>query len=124
MQRPNGLPAIISTFGDVHAYVDDSGQLKPEWAQQHLSVAVLPFSMKLAWNLNVEVYKITCHRLLAQTFVDVFAEIQKQGLQDKVITLGGCFAFRPERASTKLSTHAWGIAIDLNPSTNAQGTVG
>jgi hypothetical protein len=37
---------------------------------------------------------------------------------------GGCFAFRPQRTGTKLSTHCWGIAIDLNPYTNQQGTIG
>jgi D-alanyl-D-alanine carboxypeptidase len=28
------------------------------------------------------------------------------------------------RTNTKPSTHSWGIAIDLNPETNAQGTAG
>jgi hypothetical protein len=37
---------------------------------------------------------------------------------------GGCFSFRPQRTGTKLSTHAWGIALDLNPESNAQGTAG
>jgi hypothetical protein len=35
----------------------------------------------------------------------------------KIRTLG-CFAPRPKRVSGDLSTHSWGIAIDLNADTN------
>jgi len=28
---------------------------------------------------------------------------------------GGCFNFRLKRGSNELSTHAWGIAVDINP---------
>jgi D-alanyl-D-alanine carboxypeptidase len=126
LNTPNGLSEIVATFGDLQSYVDDSGQLSPTWNQQYLSVAELPFSLELAWPPPVAVYKITCHRLLAQTFVDVFGAIRDAGLQTAVPVFGGCFNFRPERHSngTKLSTHSWGIAIDLNPATNEQGTPG
>ena len=124
MQTPNGLSAIISVFGDVHAYVDDTGQLKPEWQQQYLATAILPFPLALAWNMNVNIGKFICHRLLVDTFENVFQEIVSQGLQSKVTSFGGCFTFRQQRTGAKLSTHAWGIAIDLNPATNQQGTQG
>jgi len=67
---------------------------------------------------------ITCHKLLASVFTGVFDRIQSSGLQSKITSFGGCFSFRPQRTGTKLSTHAWGIAIDLNPETNEQGTAG
>jgi hypothetical protein len=41
----------------------------------------------------------------------------------KITSFGGCFAFRP-RTESKLSAHGWGIAIDLNPQSNPQGSRG
>lgn len=67
---------------------------------------------------------MTCHKLLANVFTGVFNRLQTGGLQTKITSFGGCFSFRPQRTGTKLSTHAWGIAIDLNPETNQQGTAG
>ena len=40
------------------------------------------------------------------------------------MNFGGCFAFRPQRNGSKLSAHCWGIAIDLNPESNPQGSAG
>jgi len=57
-------------------------------------------------------------------FASVFSKIQSAGLQERLTSFGGCFSFRPQRTGTKLSAHAWGIAIDLNPETNQQGTAG
>jgi D-alanyl-D-alanine carboxypeptidase len=50
--------------------------------------------------------------------------IQQRGLNTWITSFGGCFAFRLQRTGNKLSTHGWGIAIDLNPETNLQGAVG
>lgn len=52
------------------------------------------------------------------------AELQRLRLDCRIRTYGGCFNFRAKRSGSKLSTHAWGIAIDLNPETNAMGREG
>lgn len=51
----------------------------------------------------------------------VSARLQTANLQETITTYGGCFSFRPQRTGTRLSTHSRGIAIDLNPESNAQG---
>jgi hypothetical protein len=53
-----------------------------------------------------------------------FRLIQQRGLNTRITSFGRCFAFRLQRTGNKLSTHGWGIAIDLNPETNLQGAVG
>lgn len=124
MNTPNGLGEIITTFGDVRKYVDETGLLGSGWTRDYLAMAQLPFSIPLSWNKGVVVSRITCHKLLVDTFEQVFSQIQAQGLCPAITDFGGCFSFRPERHSAKLSTHCWGIAIDLNPNENHQGTIG
>ena len=121
---PNGLDEIRTTFGDIFAYVTADHTLDPRWRSEFLDRITLPFPMTLSWNRSQSVTAILCHRLVESAFASVFDRIQSSGLQSKITSFGGCFSFRPQRTGTKLSTHAWGIAIDLNPETNEQGTAG
>jgi D-alanyl-D-alanine carboxypeptidase-like protein len=121
---PHGLDQIIATFGDIFGYIRPDHTLDPRWPAEFLDRATLPFPMKLSWDPSRSVTQFTCHKLLAGIFADVLERIQSAGLEEKVTSFGGCFSFRPQRTGTKLSAHSWGIAIDLNPETNAQGTAG
>ncbi|MGH9547351.1 MAG: M15 family metallopeptidase [Terriglobales bacterium] len=121
---PHGLEEIIATFGDIHKYIGSDGQLDPRWQTDFLARMLLPFPLRLAWNLSQTITRMTCHGRLARVYASVFASIQEQGLQAKVASFGGCFAFRPQRTGNKLSSHSWGIAIDLNPESNMQGSAG
>jgi hypothetical protein len=125
VNTPNGLAEIVATFGDIEKYIDGTGLLAPSWNTDYLAIVELPFPIPLAWNKSVSVSRMTCHKLMVSVFTDVFNQIRNDGLVSAISDFGGCFSFRQERHSnTKISTHAWGIAIDLNPNENAQGTVG
>jgi hypothetical protein len=115
---------IIATFGDIYKYVRPDGQLDPRWQTDFLARIRLPFPLRLAWDGSQTIHQMTCHRRVASVFASVFASIQQQGLQARVSTFGGCFAFRPQRTGSRLSAHSWGIAIDLNPRSNVQGSAG
>jgi D-alanyl-D-alanine carboxypeptidase len=121
---PRGLQEILAAFGDIYEYVRKDGTLDPRWHADFLARASLPFPLKLSWDPATSVTQMTCHKRLTEVFNDVLERIATGGMQAKIPSFGGCFSFRPQRGSGKLSTHAWGIAIDLNPETNAQGVVG
>jgi hypothetical protein len=121
---PNGPEQILTTFGDIYKYIRPDGSLDPRWHADFLATVALPFPLLLSWDHAKAVNQLTCHKRMTEIFAAVFLRIQQRGLQSKIRSFGGCFAFRPQRTSTKLSTHSWGIAIDLNPETNAQGTAG
>jgi hypothetical protein len=121
---PHGLDEIIATFGDIHAHIAADGHLKPSWQADFLARASLPFPLRLSWDPSRIITQMTCHRRMTGVFSSVFCSIHRRGLQDRMTTFGGCFAFRPQRTGTKLSAHSWGIAIDLNPESNPQGSTG
>lgn len=121
---PDGLDHIRSTFGDIFRYLAADHTLEPRWQTEFLTRIDLPFAMCLSWDQSRTVTQMTCHKLMAAPFSETFAKIESAGLESKITSFGGCFSFRPQRTGTKLSTHAWGIAIDLNPESNAQGTAG
>lgn len=121
---PHGLQALCAQFGDIYAYLREDGTLDPRWETEQLSRAPLPFAIPLSWDPAKQVRSLYCHRKLASVFPAVFAEIERRGLRAKLRSYGGCFNFRAKRSGSKLSTHAWGIAIDLNPETNGMGRDG
>ena len=121
---PNGLDAIIATFGDLRPYIQDDGTLSSTWEIDQMTRAALPFSIPLSGNPSAIVTRIECHHLLVDVFVQTFQAILDGGLQSKITSYGGCFVGRAKRTSTHWSAHAWGIAIDLNVETNQQGTQG
>lgn len=90
---------------------------------QFISI-VLPYPMRIAWDTKVSVNRMQCHKKAASAFLAVFNDLLITYGYDKIKELGidlfgGCVNVRPMRGSKKKwSRHAWGIAIDLDPSRN------
>ncbi len=121
---PHGLGQILTDFGNIYDYLRDDGTLDPRWETDQLGRAPMPFTLPLSWDQTKLAKSIYCHKKLVPVFTDVLTTLQQEGLQDLLKTYGGCYNFRGKRTSGKLSTHSWGIALDLNPETNAQGSAG
>lgn len=91
----------------------------------NLTILALPYPMRIAWDTAKTVTKMQCHKLVSAKFEAVFKdllahygyfELNRLGID----LFGGCLNVRLQRGSkTKWSRHAWGIAIDLDPSRNA-----
>jgi hypothetical protein len=73
-----------------------------------------------------------CHRKVIDAIQDALTEIQDTGLNREIDiqisnSYGGCYSGRFTRQAEKLfgnlSRHAWGMAFDINTTTNARGAV-
>lgn len=89
----------------------------------YLTTISLPFPLRIAWDKNQKVSKLTCNKAIAEPLKKVFDDILKhyglQKIEELGIDLfGGCFNFRKMRGGNDYSVHAWGLAIDLDPERN------
>jgi hypothetical protein len=70
----------------------------------------------------LDVSSIRVHKRVADQFLGVFEDIVKAGLDELISTYGGTYSARLQRGSkTKLSSHAWATAIDINMKQNGLG---
>jgi hypothetical protein len=95
----------------------------PSKSPDYLVTINLPYKMRLSWDKNVTVDKITCHKLVAKNLTAIFNDILAHYGYEKIVELGidlygGCFNFRKMRGGNDYSRHSWGIAIDLDPERN------
>lgn len=94
-----------------------------ETGQGYIVRIDLPFPLRLAWDKNKTVTKISVHKLIADkmkaVFDDLLAHYGLAKIQELGIDLfGGTFVYRKMRGGSELSRHSWGVAIDLDPERN------
>jgi hypothetical protein len=121
LEPPNGLDEIILEFGNIYKHINEDGTLHASWEFDQLVSAPLPFAIPLACDHSKLVTRISCHKKLVKIFASVFREIMQQGREHHLTSYGSCFSFRSKQSSHHLSSHCWGIAIDLNTELDYRG---
>jgi len=125
MMPPTGYEDLVHEFGDIRPFIFEDGSIDSfQWETIIIDICPLPFPMKLAWNEQIEVTRFRCHHRMVEIFEDVFDRIFAANLESECQFFGGCYMFRCQKGSYRISTHAWGIAVDLNPKQNPLGTKG
>lgn len=124
IKPPNGLDEIIRTFGDPRKYITSDGRLSPAWERKNIVRIQLPAPLRLDFvpgDDEALVTKITSHLLVVPAISGALKAVHAAGLWDGLGGYSGGFAWRPQRNSRKISTHAWGIAWDFGASRDKLG---
>lgn len=90
---------------------------------ENQSRLILPYPMKLAWDLDIQVNSITLHKKVIPSAKHCFEQILLVYGYDRIKELrldlfGGSFNVRNMRGGSRYSMHSWGIAIDFDPENN------
>ncbi len=120
MSWPHDDTASLIAF-----YGDPAGA---NWQTKNLVRVSVPWKMVLAWDTAHSLTSFLCHAKCKDAFAAALQTIWSRCGNDQSVIedhglhlYGGCFNYRPIRGSTRLSTHAFGAAIDINPDGNALG---
>lgn len=129
------FPAYVDcrrTFGEPARVTGTGVSADPQWVADNLVTVRLPWKAHAAWDATLPIRTLQVHRLAAPSLERALdriwteagqsqTEIRRLGLD----AVGGGYNFRPIRtsqgASGRLSTHAYGCAVDFDPARNALG---
>lgn len=124
--------AVIKSKGNESSTISDNNWPKQNYADMvkfygevgtNQTSLVLPYEMKLAWDLDSKVTKLTCHKKVKDSLERIFKNtLDHYGLEEikklKLDVFGGCLNVRKMRGGSSWSIHSWGAAIDLDPDRN------
>ena len=111
--------ATGSLIGTMSFRIVENGFIEPDrsWVRENIATAEVAI-----------LGEVTCHRLLIPQLDAALAEIAEEGLAGLIrpADYGGCYVprFIDRDPSNPLSMHAFGLAVDINVSTNLLGTAG
>lgn len=109
---PNGKDEIIQVYGSPHDL---------DFWQKYMKIFDLPYPMRLSWELETKVSRIWIHKKIGAAVVNALTEIKQFKsyyylVENDLEVFGGCYNLRSKRKQEgKISTHGWGIAVDINP---------
>ncbi|MCW2615800.1 MAG: family peptidase [Frankiales bacterium] len=93
------------------------GTIQPDsrWVRENIRTETLPI-----------MGRVTCHRLMLTQLRGALQDVVDAGLASSLTTYDGCYVprFIERNPENSISLHTWGIAIDMDASTNYRGIQG
>lgn len=118
---------LATYYGDPD--VNSDGRPDPAWEKARLERVTPPWRMVASWKIDAPIRSIWIHKRCAASLKTVLQAIfESYGRDhgaiehDHLHLFGGAYNFRLMRGATKLSTHAYGCAVDLDPDRNGMGS--
>ena len=81
----------------------------------------------IVWAVSPELHqgvipsKIYCNKDFQPFLEEALRNVVTRGLIGQLREWGGCFCIRAKVANSSMSLHSWGMAVDINASTNRFG---
>jgi len=123
---PREDPEELSAFYGAFKLGPD-GLPTAAWEAAHLVTIRAPYPLRAAWDPKIVVIGIRCHRRVVESLSRIL-EVILEGYGSLAAVrhfgmdrFGGSYNYRRISGSTKLSLHAYGAAIDLDPEHNPLG---
>lgn len=117
---------VDSFYGKIK--IGNDGTPTDSWESENLVLATSPFPLRLSWDTKESVRKFRCHKRVRPSLETILEEIWSLYGKDlaklresRMDLFGGCYNFRRMRGGARLSMHAYGIAIDIDPDKNPLG---
>ena len=124
---PDGILDIEDWYGGLPAHIEGDTIVKDkEWYKENIQITKLPYAMRLSWDIESTITRHGFHQKVIPALIDALKEIRSYSgpsfLRKYDLDLfGGGFSTRFMKSGKYLSTHAWGIAIDINPHLGTYG---
>jgi hypothetical protein len=113
---PDDVPEFFGRFE-----LGKDGHPSDRWEMRNLAQIRLPYPMRLAWQPEVTMIRLRCHKLVARDLSEILSGIlahygSLSAVQEAGMDLfGGCYFYSAGTDPDRPSPHARGIAIDLDP---------
>lgn len=102
-----------------------NGLPSTKWESDNLCFVNIPWKAEAAWDASIKIKKIRVHQKCADSLNRILETIWRDANCSQATIeswgchrIGGGYNYRAMRGSSRLSAHAYGCAIDLDPANN------
>jgi hypothetical protein len=114
------IVSLIKFYGDPRG---SNGQVSRKWYAENIVKWTPPYKIYYSDGKRTPLKTLLLHKKVVPVYTAAYTEVAKEFSPQEIDALrlnisGGTFNYRVVRGGNRLSTHAFGIAIDMDPARN------